>query len=122
MARAGIQSAAAIFRNQTVELIRNDIVGSLEAQLVDMHLDAGAFGLVLGLAQQVVLRRDAVEPRLFLLVVNSTHAVGTLEHNMLKIVGYTCVRTVLCSCLDNDGTKDLWLRVVFVQPDGHTVT
>jgi hypothetical protein len=40
---------------------------------------------------------------------------------MLKIVGDTCVGTVLGASPDHNGSKNLGLRVVLVQPNGHAV-
>ena len=50
-ARAGIQSAATIFRDEAVVFIGNGIVGSLQTQFVDMLLDAHTLSLVLGLRE-----------------------------------------------------------------------
>ena len=119
---AGVEPAAAIFRDETAVLVGNGVVGSLQTQLVDMLLDTLALSLDLGLREQVVLRRDAVEPRLFLLVVDGAYTVGALEHDMLEIMGDARVRAVLGPRLHDDGTEDLRLRVVLVEPDGHAVT
>ena len=121
VARAGIQATTAIFRDQTVELVGDYIVRCLQAQLVDVLLNLSTLSLVLSLAQQVVLHGDAVQPGLFCLIINSSDTIRALEHDMLKIVGNTRIRTVLCARLHHNGTKHLWLRVVFVQPNGHAV-
>ena len=50
VARTGIQSAAAILRDEAVELVGNHVVGSLQTQLVDVHLDVCTLSVVFGLA------------------------------------------------------------------------
>ena len=116
-----IQSTAAIERDETTELIGYHIVGSLEAQRIDVLLYLVSFRIVLGSAELVVLCGDGVEPGLFRRIVYCAHAVGAFEHDMLEVVGNACVRTVFGSCLHHHRTKHLGLRVVFVQPYGHPV-
>ena len=122
VARTGIQAAASVFRDKAVELVGNHVVSRFQAQLVDVLLNLSTLSIVLSLTQQVVLHGDAVQPRLFCLVVNSSDTIRAFEHDMLKIVGNTRIRTVLSARLHHDGTKHLRLRVVFVQPHGHAVT
>ena len=86
-----------------------------------MLLDAGALGSILGLREQVVLRRDAVEPRFFLNIVGGADTLGAFEHDMLEIVGDTCVGTVLGASLYDHSAIDFRLGVILVQPNGHAV-
>ena len=122
VARTGIQTAASVFRDEAVELVGNHVVSRFQTQLVDVLLNLSTLSLVFCLRKQVVLHGDAVQPRLFCLIINSSDTIRAFEHDMLEIVGNTCIRTVLRARLHHDGTKHLRLRVVFVQPYGHAVT
>ena len=86
-----------------------------------MLLNLLSLSLILGLRQQVVLGRNAIQQRLFGCVIDGTHAVGTLKHNVLKVVGNTGIGAILCARPHHNGTKHLGLRVVFVNPNSHAI-
>ena len=119
--RSSVQSTTAITRDEGVELVGDGKFASLLAQSVDVLLNSRALGFVLGGGKTVVGGGDAVEPRLFLRIVDGADFVGSLEHDVLKIVGDTRVGAVFRARVHHHGAKHLGLRVVFVEPHGHTV-
>ena len=121
VAGSGIQVGSSVFGDEAVELVRNGIVAGFDAQLIDFFLDFLAFQVVGGLCEQFILCGDGVEVDFLGGVVGRSDAVGSLEHDVLEVVGYARVGTVHGPSLDDDGPVDLRLRVVFVEPDGHSV-
>ena len=82
----GVESGAAIARDEVVEFVGNGIVGGLDGEFVDVALYGQALGVVLSAGQQVVLRGDAVEPGPFGCEVGGANLLCALEEQVLEEV------------------------------------
>lgn len=117
----GVESGAAIARDEVVEFVGNGIVGGLDGEFVDVALYGQALGVVLSAGQQVVLRGDAVEPGPFGCEVGGANLLCALEEQVLQVVGYAGVGAVFGSGPHDNGSKHLGLRRVVVHPDRQAV-
>ena len=77
--RGGVEAAAAIAGDESVELAGDGILGCLLAELVDVLLDGCTAAGIGGLCQQVVLRGDGVEPGPLAGVVDAADSFITQE-------------------------------------------
>ena len=54
-------------------------------------------------------------------IIHGTQLIGPLEHDMLKVMGDSCVRTVHRTGIDHHRTKHLGLAVIHVEPHLHAI-
>ena len=116
VARPGIESCPAKFSDEAVVFVGDGILAGTDAQTVDVTLDGLAACFIARLCQQLVLGGDAVKVDLLSLIVDGADGVGALEHDMFEIVSDARIGTVAGSSFHHDGTIDLGLCVVFVEP------
>ena len=71
--------------------------------------------------QFVIFQCDRIQQRFLRIVIDSSDFVGSFEHHMFKIMGNSGIRTILRSCLYDNGTEYFRLAMVFIQPDCQSV-
>ena len=100
----GVGALASDARHQLVVLVRDVVLGCQLRNRVDFVISLLALCRVGQLAVALISACDFVEIRLLLGVVDGAELLGSLEHQVLQIVGKTgCLgRVVSGTCLDGD--------------------
>ena len=100
----GVGALASDARHQLVVLVRDVVFGSQLRNRIDFVVSLLALCRVGQLAVALISACDFVEIRLLLGVVDGAELLGSLEHQVLQIVGKTgCLgRVVSGTCLDGD--------------------
>ena len=93
----------------------------MDGEVVDVSLDSESPGGIFRLCQEVILGRDTIEPRFLLRIVGGADLLRALEEEVLEVMSDARVGTILGASLDNDGTEDLRLRMIFIEPHRHAV-
>ena len=104
-----------------VELVRDDILRRLGAQLVDDSQQAGPLLGVVGHRQRLVFPENHVEDRLLCRIVDRPDLVGPLEHHVLEVMRDPGVRRLFCACLNDDRPHDLGLAMILIQPNRQAI-
>ena len=117
----GIEFRSSITGDEPVEFIRNDVLSRLLVEVVDLLHELFAFGRILRLGQFVVFEGNLIQEAFLSRIVQRADPVRALEHHVFEIVGNACIGRVLGSCLYHDGTKNLRLTVIFIQPHCQTI-
>ena len=84
-------------------------------------LNGLALGGVGSTGQFVILHRDGVEINLLGGKINGSQLIGTLEHDVLKVMGDARVGTIHGAGVNDHSTKDLGLAMVYIHPHFHAV-
>ena len=91
---ARIQIRAAILGNQAIEFVGNGKLRCLDVQLVDVMLDGLALRFIGRARQLVIFHRDRVQIDLLGGIIHGAQFIGTLEHDVLKVVCNPGIRTI----------------------------
>ena len=117
----GIEPSSAKTRNQMVEFIRDNIVGSFYTQVVDNFQKMVAFLRICGMSQHIVFLSNDVKDHLLGLVVERSDLIGTFKHHVFEVVGDACVRAIFSTGFHHYRSKNPGLTIVLIEPHRHAI-